>query len=174
MLGNMVLECSNVLWFYGCNDFLKIFFEFPQNIKMTDVNECTSGVHGCVAVEQVCYNLVGSHVCINVDGSFSAPGPASHQGSSPGSLSAEPRQPGLEISNEVAQGRSPFISGSGALGVQGFPGANRELGLLGISHSQGRCPPGYSFNLERQACDGELVLNESCFSYIYFIQFCFP
>ncbi|XP_050690490.1 fibulin-2-like isoform X2 [Eriocheir sinensis] len=118
-----------------------------------DINECTSGVHSCVAVEQVCYNLVGSYVCINTDGSFSAPGPTPLQGNSPGSLPSEPRPPGFEISNEIAQGHSPIISGSGALGVQGFPGTNTELGVLGLSHSQGRCPPGYSFNLERQACD---------------------
>lgn len=136
---------------------------------MTDINECTSGVPGCVAVEQVCYNLVGSYICINADGSFSAPGPTPLQGNSPGSLPSEPRSPGFEINNEIAQGHTSIISGSGSLGVQGLPGANTELGGLGLSHSQGRCPPGYSFNLDRQACDGELVLNmhhlfDSCVS----------
>lgn len=126
---------------------------------MTDVNECTSGMHTCVAVEQACYNLEGSYVCINGDGSFSAPGPTSPQGSSSSSLPSEPRPSDFEISNEIPQGPTPFISGSGALGVQGFPGANRELGLSGFTHSQGRCPSGYSFNLERQACDGKLSLN---------------
>lgn len=140
---------------------------------MTDINECTSGVHSCVAVEQVCYNLVGSYVCINADGSFSAPGPTPLQGNSPGSLPSELRPPGFEISNEIAQGHSPIISGSGALGVQGFPGTNTELGVLGLSHSQGRCPPGYSFNLERQACDGELVLSMSLVSYMCFMNLCF-
>lgn len=123
-------------------------------------------MHGCVAVEQVCYNLVGSYVCINADGSFSAPGPTPPQGSFPGTLSSELRPPGFEISNEIAQGRSHFISGSGALGVQGFPGAERELGLPALSHSQGRCPQGYSFNLERQACDGELLQDVSFVSYL--------
>lgn len=126
---------------------------------MADINECSSGVHGCVAVEQVCYNLVPSYVCINADGSLSAPGPTPLQGGSPGGLPADPRPSGFEISNEVAQGRTPFIGGSGTLGVQGFPGAIPELGLSSLSQSQGRCPPGYSFNLETQACDGEFVLH---------------
>lgn len=133
---------------------------------MADVNECTSGVHGCVAVEQVCYNLVGSYVCINADGSFSAPGPTPLQSSSSGSQPPKPRLPDFEISNEIAQGRSPASSSSGALGVPGFPWVNRELGLLGLSHSQVRCPSGYSFNLERQACDGEFLQNVSLVLYM--------
>ena len=137
-------------------------------IKMADINECSSGVHGCVAVEQVCYNLVGSYVCINADGSFSAPGPTPIQGGSSDSLSADPRARAFEISNEVAQGRTPFIGGSGTLGVQGFPGTSPELGLTSVSQSQGRCPPGYSFNLETQACDGELMLYTCCLFHMCF------
>lgn len=125
---------------------------------MADINECSTGEHSCVAVEQVCYNLVPSYVCINADGSFSAPGPTPLQGGSPGSLPAAPRSSSFEISNEVAQSRAPFIGGSGILGVQGFPGTSLDLGASSLSQSQGRCPPGYSFNLETQACDGEFVL----------------
>ncbi|MPC59490.1 Fibulin-1 [Portunus trituberculatus] len=118
-----------------------------------DINECISGVHGCVAVEQVCYNLVGSYVCINADGSFSAPGPTPIHPSSPSGLPADSRITAYD-KNEVAQGRNPLIHGGhGTLGVQGFPGTNPEPRLSGFSKSRGRCPPGYSFNLDSQACD---------------------
>ncbi|XP_063889085.1 fibrillin-2-like isoform X3 [Scylla paramamosain] len=118
-----------------------------------DINECSSGVHGCVAVEQVCYNLVGSYVCINADGSFSAPGPTPIQPGSPSGLPADSRITAFD-KNEVVQGRNPLIRGGhGTLGVQGFPGASPEPGLSGFSQSHGRCPPGYSFNLDSQACD---------------------
>lgn len=135
-------------------------------MKTADIDECTSGVHSCAAVEQVCFNLVGSYVCINADGSFSAPGPTPPQDSSPDSLSSELKPPGFEISNEIGKGRSHFISDSGAHRVLGFPGSDSELGLSALSHSQGRCPQGYSYNLERQACDGKLVLRVF-FSYIF-------
>ncbi|KAG0712253.1 Fibrillin-3 [Chionoecetes opilio] len=134
----------------SCNDG---FILKPDQKSCEDINECSSAVHGCVAVEQVCYNLVGSYVCINADGSFSAPGPTPLQDGSPGTLPAGPKAPGFEISNEIAQGRTPFIGGSGTLGVQGFPGTNPEVGLSNQSQAQGRCPPGYSFNLGTQACD---------------------
>ncbi|XP_071519923.1 uncharacterized protein [Panulirus ornatus] len=126
-----------------------------------DVNECSTGVHGCIG-EQECLNQIGSYSCINADGFLSSAGSSQQHLLSAGSSAGLPGDSrttgsvgfsGYDISNEVDPGLSGFISGSGALGVQGFPGAQHELGHLDATQSHGRCPPGYNFNLETRFCD---------------------
>ncbi|XP_042211836.1 fibrillin-2-like isoform X3 [Homarus americanus] len=127
-----------------------------------DVDECSSGVHNCVPGEQVCYNQVGSYSCINADGSLSSPGSTQHRTPSVGSSGGlagdartvgTQRASGYDISNEVDQGSSGLINFGGALGVQGFPGARPDQSYLDATHTQGRCPPGYNFNLDTMVCD---------------------
>lgn len=134
--------------------------------NVADVNECSSGVHRCIDGEQVCYNQIGSYACINADGTLSSPGSAQqhlHSGGSSGGRPGDSRATGVvgssgyDISNEVDQGITGLISGSGALGVQGFPDAQHEPGHLDATQSHGRCPPGYNFNLDTRVCDGESV-----------------
>ncbi|KAK8729424.1 hypothetical protein OTU49_008467 [Cherax quadricarinatus] len=134
----------------------------PDQRTCEDVNECSSGVHGCLPGEQVCYNQIGSYACINADGSLSSPGGVQHQTVSTGSATthlgdaragAALGSSSYDINNEVDPGIPGSILGRGALGVQGFPGTRVEHRYLDATHSQGRCPPGYNFNLDTIVCD---------------------
>ncbi|KAK7076370.1 Calcium ion binding, partial [Halocaridina rubra] len=128
----IAVECS-------CNPGYKLAGD-QQSCE--DINECASGQHECQAGEQVCYNQVGSYACINADGSLSAPGQGQHQNL--GSSSAL---------SSSSLGSTAYGTGDGTLGAQGYPGARSQPGFLDTVQSQGRCPPGYKFNLDIRACD---------------------
>nr|XP_027216674.1 fibrillin-2-like isoform X4 [Penaeus vannamei] len=119
-----------------------------------DVNECVTGLNGCVDGEQVCYNEIGSYSCINADGSFSSPG--SLQGIGGHSIG------GLAGDGQIGAPLGPYDLGrvseqghysalAGGLGSQAYPGLLPEG--YDITQPEGRCPRGYKFNLEARACD---------------------